>query len=70
MAPHICEEIWEIAFDGNSELATGQWPEADASFIVDDIIVLPIQVNGKMRGNIEVPTDIGENELKEKILEM
>tara|TARA_Y100000588_G_scaffold390198_1_gene494958 strand:+ start:2016 stop:4904 length:2889 start_codon:yes stop_codon:yes gene_type:complete len=70
LAPHICEEIWEIAFDGNSELATGQWPEADPSFIVDDIIVLPIQVNGKMRGNIEVPTDIGENELKEKILEI
>ena len=70
LAPHLCEEIWELADLGEGQLAYAPWPEADRSLIIDEIIVLPIQVNGKVRGSIEVPIDMNESDLQEKILEI
>lgn len=56
-APHIAEELWEML--GNQEsVITAGWPEWDESKIVYDTFQLVAQVNGKVRANIEVPTDI------------
>jgi leucyl-tRNA synthetase len=57
MAPHLAEELWALL--GHSEsLAYAPWPEADESLLVEDTMTLVVQVNGKKRGEIEVPTDI------------
>lgn len=55
-APHIAEELWHLL--GHSDSIHQQaWPEVDESALVVDEITLVIQVNGKVRGNIQVPAD-------------
>ena len=66
--PHIAEELWQIL--GNKPSAFKlSWPEYDPKLIKSESITLPIQINGKLRSKIEVPVSIGEEELKEKVLE-
>lgn len=52
VAPHMTEELWELAgFDGH--IATdASWPTFDAEKLVEDQIDLPVQINGKMRGQV------------------
>ena len=56
-APHISEEIWEICDFGCGDLSLQRWPQADLSMVTEDTIDLPVQVNGKTRGTIEVPNE-------------
>jgi len=59
LAPHIAEELWYLL--GHTEsLAYEAWPKADASFLTRDTLEIPVQVNGKMRGRIEIPADADE----------
>lgn len=70
LAPHIAEEIWSICGWADGELSYQDWPMADESLIVEDTVTLPIQVNGKMRGQIEVPVGIAEDDLKREVLQL
>jgi leucyl-tRNA synthetase len=63
LAPHIAEELWERLGHPDS-LARTPFPVADAALLVDDTIELPVQVNGKVRGHIEVATDADEQALE------
>ncbi len=65
--PHICEEMWQELGYGKSILKT-KWPSYDEALIKEEMITYVIQVNGKVRSKIEVPLDITEEELKEKVL--
>jgi leucyl-tRNA synthetase len=59
-APHATEEIWSKM--GNTEmLALYAWPKADPALIKDETVVIAVQVNGKMRGTIEVPANSSED---------
>ena len=50
-APHIAEELWENARSSErGDLSHQSWPDWDAAKAAEDMIVVPIQVNGKMRG--------------------
>ena len=54
-APHIADELWHNT--GNSESVHSQtWPSVDASALITDEITLVIQVMGKTRGTIQVPS--------------
>ncbi|MGB1464301.1 MAG: class I tRNA ligase family protein, partial [Parvibaculales bacterium] len=54
MMPHLAETGWgELGGDGL--VANAAWPVADMSVLVSDEVVLPVQVNGKKRGEISVP---------------
>ena len=56
MTPHLAEECWAAL--GHTEiLADTAWPVADDALTVDDLVTLPIQVNGKRRAQIDVATD-------------
>ncbi|MFZ2979351.1 MAG: class I tRNA ligase family protein, partial [Candidatus Magasanikiibacteriota bacterium] len=62
-APHIADEIWERL--GNKGSVSQQtWPEYDPALIIDDVITVVAQVNGKVRDEFQVPVDISEEEIK------
>lgn len=62
-APHITEELWEIL--GNDTQLANQniWPNYDEKKLVEDTVLIPIQVNGKMRGKIVVPRETEKDEI-------
>jgi leucyl-tRNA synthetase len=57
MCPHFAEELWERLGHGKP-LTETLWPEFDADLARDDVIALPVQINGKKRAEIEVARDI------------
>ncbi len=60
VAPHMCEEMWENL--GETEmLAVQNWPEYDESKTVSATVTLAVQIGGKLRSNIEVPTDADQD---------
>jgi leucyl-tRNA synthetase len=64
LAPHIGEELWQRL--GHTEsLAYHPWPVADPALLKADVLEIPVQVNGKVRGKISVPAEAGENEVIE-----
>lgn len=64
VAPHITEELWHNL--GNTEsIAYSTWPTYDEEKTKQNTFNLPIQVNGKLRSNIDIPMDLSEVEIKE-----
>jgi leucyl-tRNA synthetase len=53
MTPHFAEEMWQ-ALGHETPLTETPWPEFDAGLARDDVIRMPVQVNGKKRAEIEV----------------
>ncbi|MBC7560331.1 MAG: leucine--tRNA ligase [Dermatophilaceae bacterium] len=63
VAPHIAEELW--ARLGHAQTLTYvDFPEADPALLVDDTVTCVVQVQGKVRDRLEVPADIGEQDLQ------
>ncbi|MBV1774570.1 leucine--tRNA ligase [Burkholderiaceae bacterium DAT-1] len=63
VAPHIANEIWrELGMAG--ELIDAAWPEPLAAALVQDEVTLMVQVNGKLRGEISVPSGAGKDEIE------
>ncbi len=60
-APHAAEEIWKLT-GHESTLTYESWPEFNASLAKDDLITMAIQVMGKTRATIDVPTDISKED--------
>lgn len=56
-APHLAEELWEqLGYD--TTVFESSWPVFDPALLEQDEIELVVQVNGRMRGKIRVPTDV------------
>jgi leucyl-tRNA synthetase len=55
-APHIAEELWQAHLGHADSVHTQPWQTADAAAMVADEIALVIQINGKTRGTIQVPS--------------
>jgi leucyl-tRNA synthetase len=62
-APHTAEEIWE-RLGHETPLAAAVWPAYDAAVAKADAIVVPVQVNGKVRSRLTVSADTSEQELE------
>jgi len=58
-APHLAEEIWALA-GGQGLVAHALWPKADPEALVHDTVRIAVQVNGKLRGQIEVAADASD----------
>lgn len=61
-APHIAEELWQ-RLGHNESVFTASWPEYDPAKVEEDLVTLPVQVNGKLRGTIQVHKDAPEAEV-------
>lgn len=67
MTPHIAAELWaELGHD--SILCEVSWPVADDSLLKEDTIVMPIQVNGKRRDQLEIPVGMDVKEIEKLAL--
>lgn len=56
VAPHITEELWEsLGFEGM--ITEQSWPTFDPNKTVEDVIEMAVQINGKVRGLINIPVD-------------
>jgi len=62
IVPHICEELWQGL--GKTEDINRIWPAADKSALVQDELQMIVQVNGKLRGKIMVPSDASKDEIE------
>ena len=63
IAPYITEELWNL-LGNNNTIAYEPWPDYDAAKIVDETYTMIVQVNGKVRGKIEVSTDASNEEME------
>ncbi|MEO1000413.1 MAG: class I tRNA ligase family protein, partial [Pseudomonadota bacterium] len=68
MTPHLAEEMWSV-LGGTGFVTEAKWPEADAGRLVEAAVTLPIQVNGKRRGEISVPAEADPAAIEALVLE-
>ncbi|PTX45304.1 leucyl-tRNA synthetase [Christiangramia gaetbulicola] len=67
-APHIAEELWEKL--GNSDsVTTAKYPEFEEKYLVESKKNYPVSFNGKMRFTMELPLDMGKDEIEKNVLE-
>jgi leucyl-tRNA synthetase len=62
-APHMAEEMWEKLGHANT-LASATWPAYDAGVAKAEEVVVPVQVNGRVRSRLTVPAEVSEQELE------
>lgn len=75
-APHITEELWALTNGNNTQtlapdtsIHSQSWPSYDPSLLIKDAIVLGIQINGKVRSEIELQGDEIEELVRTKVME-
>jgi leucyl-tRNA synthetase len=67
VAPHLMEEIWRIL--GHDDTITyAAWPTYDESALVADTVTVAVQVNGKLRGQLEAVKDADQDQLQQDAL--
>ena len=66
--PHVCQKLWNI-LGNDSAVMDEAWPEIDDAALVQSKIQMMIQINGKLRGKIDVAVDADEEEVKQLALD-
>ena len=61
LAPHITEEVWQN-LGHESSVHISSWPQWDEKLVVEEVITIAVQINGKVRSEIVVEADISEQE--------
>lgn len=65
--PHLCEEIWSLL--GHKDcVSCAQWPIYNEHYIKQEVIEIPVQINGKLKGKIAVNISAQEQEVKDLVL--
>ena len=67
MVPHLAEDLWSV-LGGEGLIVNAAWPKADPALLVSDSVTLPIQINGKKRGEITVPAGMDKAEVEKLVL--
>jgi leucyl-tRNA synthetase len=69
MMPHLAEECWSVL--GHESLVAAQpWPQVEPELLTEETITLPVQINGKKRGDVTVARDAGDAEIETAVLAM
>jgi len=69
MMPHLAEECWTV-LGGDGMIAERPWPTFDPALTVDNEIVVPVQINGKKRGDLTIARDAGQAEVEKAALSL
>lgn len=64
-APFVAEELWGD-LGGGFSVHVQSWPEVDERYLVNERVTLSVQINGKLRGTVEVAPDAGEEEVRKE----
>ncbi|EDQ35242.1 leucyl-tRNA synthetase [Hoeflea phototrophica DFL-43] len=67
MMPHLAEECW-ILLGNDGMVATSTWPAYDPALVIDDQITLPVQINGKKRGDLTIDADADQAAVEQAVL--
>ncbi|MCX5066385.1 leucine--tRNA ligase [Micromonospora lupini] len=67
-APHVAEELWR-KLGHDTSLTYADFPTADPALLVAETVTYPVQVNGKVRGRVEVPADASEETVRATALD-
>ena len=66
LAPHAAEELWrELGHEDELELGISPWPVADPALVIDDAYQMAVQVNGKLRGEVQVSASADDAEIRD-----
>ena len=67
ITPHVCEELWERL--GHVDTLSGEaWPRWEAAATAQDMLTVALQVNGKLRGTVQVPAEADKVALEQAAL--
>ncbi|MEQ8480785.1 MAG: leucine--tRNA ligase [Hoeflea sp.] len=69
MMPHFAEECWNL-LGNDGMVATTPWPEHDPALVIDDQIVMPVQINGKKRGDLTIDRDADQSAVQQAVLSL
>lgn len=64
-APHLAEELWQH-FGHKESISFARLPKVDPKYLIEKMTTYVIQINGKMRGSLELPKDKSKEEILEK----
>ena len=67
-APHMTEEMYQSVLGNETSIHLEKWPEFDEALLLDELVTLIIQVNGKFRDSIIVKRGLAEEEVKKIVL--
>jgi leucyl-tRNA synthetase len=60
IVPHVCHALWQ-ALGHKTALIDERWPEPDPAALVQEVVEIVVQVNGKLRGRVQVPADCDQS---------
>ena len=63
-APHLGDECWERLGGGKGFLLEAAWPTYDDALTIDERVTVGVQVDGKLRGSVELARDASEDEAR------
>src|SRR5439155_4632469 len=66
-APHTAEELWHM-MGHTGGLMAAKWPSFDPDIAKADEVIVPVQVNGKVRARLTLPAGLSDDELRERVL--
>jgi leucyl-tRNA synthetase len=67
MMPHLAEECW-AALGHKTLVASEAWPNLEADLLIETMITLPVQINGKKRGDVTVARNAPNTEIESAVL--
>ena len=70
IAPHFSEEAWQILGNAEVSILDAGWPQADDALASEDAIVLGVQVNGKLRGELSVASGTSTEDIEAAALKL
>ncbi len=69
-APHIAEELWQLALGNNPSIFNSSWPSWDQKYLQEEEVECPVAVNGKKRLVVRMPVDWNEDKIREHVLNL
>ncbi|MEL7272056.1 MAG: leucine--tRNA ligase [Pseudomonadota bacterium] len=67
MMPHLAEECWQV-LGCEGMVSAARWPNVEEELLTEDAMTLPVQINGKKRGEVTVAADLDKAGVEEAVL--